>query len=119
MPSGLHRTYGAHHLHFITCSCYKRLPFLDTARARDRFLFDSGTDPPALSVRGRGTRGDAGAHSPADHGTGGRDTLYGDAGLETAPRPCFVTQAQTTRPAPAQPVRRRGASARVLAGSFL
>jgi putative transposase len=38
MPSGLHRTYGAHHLHFITCSCYRRLPFLDTARCRDRFL---------------------------------------------------------------------------------
>jgi len=38
MPSGLHRTYGAHHLHFITCSCYRRLPFLDTVRCRDRLL---------------------------------------------------------------------------------
>ena len=40
MPSGprLHRTYGAHHLHFITCSCYGRLPFLRTARSRDCFL---------------------------------------------------------------------------------
>lgn len=38
MPSGLHRTYGAHHLHFITCSCYRRLPFLRTVRSRDRFL---------------------------------------------------------------------------------
>src|SRR5206468_3884528 len=38
MPSGLHRTYGAQHLHFITCSCYRRLPFLRTARSRDRFL---------------------------------------------------------------------------------
>ena len=38
MPSGLHRTYGAHHLHFITCSCYHRLPLLKSARARDRFL---------------------------------------------------------------------------------
>ena len=38
MPSGLHRSYGAHHLHFITCSCYRRLPFLGTANARDRFL---------------------------------------------------------------------------------
>ena len=28
MPSGLHRTYGAHHLHFITCSCYRRLTLL-------------------------------------------------------------------------------------------
>ena len=38
MPSGLHRTYGAHHLHFITSSCYPRLPFLGSARSRDAFL---------------------------------------------------------------------------------
>lgn len=38
MPSGLHRTYGAHHLHFITCSCYRRSPRLNSAKARDRFL---------------------------------------------------------------------------------
>lgn len=38
MPSGLHRSYGAHHLHFITCSCCRRLPFLNSAGARDRFL---------------------------------------------------------------------------------
>ena len=38
MPAGLHRTYGAQHLHFITCSCYHRKPKLRTARSRDRFL---------------------------------------------------------------------------------
>ena len=38
MPAGLHRTYGPHHLHFITCSCYRRLPFFDSARSCDRFL---------------------------------------------------------------------------------
>ncbi|MGA2391455.1 MAG: transposase [Candidatus Sulfotelmatobacter sp.] len=38
MPAGLHRSYGAHHLHFITCSCYRWLPFLGTARSRDCFL---------------------------------------------------------------------------------
>jgi putative transposase len=38
MPRGLHRYYGAHELHFITCSCYHRLPNLRTARSRDRFL---------------------------------------------------------------------------------
>jgi putative transposase len=38
MPSGLHRTYGSHHLHFITTSCYHRKPFLRTARSRDTFL---------------------------------------------------------------------------------
>ncbi len=38
MPRGLHRYYGAGHLHFITCSCYRRLPLLRSARSRDRFL---------------------------------------------------------------------------------
>jgi putative transposase len=35
MPKGLHRRYGLRHLHFITCSCYKRLPLLSSARARN------------------------------------------------------------------------------------
>jgi putative transposase len=38
MPVGLHRTYGAHHLHFITNSCSRRLPLFASARARNRFL---------------------------------------------------------------------------------
>jgi putative transposase len=38
MPRGLHRTYGARHLHFITCSCYQRLPLLRCATDRDLFL---------------------------------------------------------------------------------
>jgi putative transposase len=38
MPRGLHRYYGANHLHFITCSCYRRLPLLRSAGSRDRFL---------------------------------------------------------------------------------
>ena len=38
MPAGLHRSYGAHHLHFITCSGYRRLPFFSSRQARDRFL---------------------------------------------------------------------------------
>jgi putative transposase len=38
MPGGLRRSYGAHHLHFITCSCYRRLPSLRRARSRDCFL---------------------------------------------------------------------------------
>ena len=34
----LERRYGQRHLHFITCSCYRRLPLLGTARKRDLFL---------------------------------------------------------------------------------
>ena len=36
--SRLQRFYGAGHLHFITCSCYRRMPLLRSARKRDRFL---------------------------------------------------------------------------------
>jgi putative transposase len=38
IPSGLHRTYDAHHMHFTTCSCFHRLPFVKSTRARDRLL---------------------------------------------------------------------------------
>lgn len=38
MPWNLKRYYGAGDLHFITCSCYRRLPLLGTARRRDLFL---------------------------------------------------------------------------------
>ena len=38
MPKGLKRIYGFQHLHYITCSCYRRKPFLGTAQSRDVFL---------------------------------------------------------------------------------
>jgi putative transposase len=38
MPGRLHRSYGAHHLHLITCSCYPRLSSLKRARSPDCFL---------------------------------------------------------------------------------
>jgi hypothetical protein len=38
MPRGLHRYYGADQLHFITSSCYRRMPLLRSARSRDRIL---------------------------------------------------------------------------------
>jgi putative transposase len=38
MPAGLKRYYGKGHLHFITFSCYRRLPLLKSARARDTFV---------------------------------------------------------------------------------
>jgi putative transposase len=37
MPKGLKRYYGQRHLHFITCSCYRRLPLLRSARAKNTF----------------------------------------------------------------------------------
>ena len=38
MPRGLSRRYGQGHLHFITCSCYRRLPLLNSIRARNVFV---------------------------------------------------------------------------------
>jgi putative transposase len=38
MPKGLRRYYGSGDLHFITCSCYQRRPWLDTDARRDLFL---------------------------------------------------------------------------------
>jgi hypothetical protein len=42
MPEGLRRYYGKGHLHFITFSCYRRLPLLKTVRARDIFVKELG-----------------------------------------------------------------------------
>ena len=38
MPKGLKRYYGLGHLHFLTFSCYRRLPLLNTVRARNIFV---------------------------------------------------------------------------------
>jgi putative transposase len=38
MPLGLQRIYGFRDLHFITFSCYRRLPLLATPRARNIFV---------------------------------------------------------------------------------
>ena len=38
MPKGLRRYYGQDHLHYLTCSCYHRQPWLATAHRRDLFL---------------------------------------------------------------------------------
>jgi len=38
MKPRLRRRYGLGQLHFITCSCYRRMPLLGTERARHLFL---------------------------------------------------------------------------------
>jgi putative transposase len=38
MPPRLHRYYGAGYSHFITTSCYQRLPLLGSPRNRDLFV---------------------------------------------------------------------------------
>ncbi len=38
MPKGLLRFHNSGHWHFITCSCYRRQKFLESARRRDVFV---------------------------------------------------------------------------------
>ena len=38
MPKGLKRIYGQRHLHFVTFSCYHRLPLLRSGKARSVFV---------------------------------------------------------------------------------
>jgi hypothetical protein len=38
MPKGLKRYYGLGHLHFLTFSCYRRLPLLRTNKTRNVFV---------------------------------------------------------------------------------
>ena len=38
MPKGLTHRYGQGHLHFVTFSCYRRLPLLGSVRARNAFV---------------------------------------------------------------------------------
>ena len=38
MPKGLRRHYGLRHLHFITCSCYRRLPLFSSASTKNMFV---------------------------------------------------------------------------------
>jgi putative transposase len=47
MPKGLRRRYGLRHLHFITRSCYRRLPLFSSLRAKNLFVKILG------EVRGR------------------------------------------------------------------
>jgi REP element-mobilizing transposase RayT len=38
VPKGLKRRYGQHHLHFITCSCYRRLPLFASVSSKNLFV---------------------------------------------------------------------------------
>src|SRR5258708_5309633 len=42
MPKGLKRYYGRGDPHFLTFSCYRRLPLLNTMRARNLFVHALG-----------------------------------------------------------------------------
>jgi len=105
MPSGLHRTYGAHHLHFITNSCYQRRPLLNTPRARDCFLS-------VLEQTRKGYRFVVVGYVVMpehihllNHRTRSGFSFDGDAGAKTTHREGVAAEAETQRSAAEKTVR--------------
>jgi len=121
MPSGLQRTYDAHHLHFITitCSCYWRLPFLCTARSRDTFLkiLEQTRERCLFVVVGYVVMPEH-IHLLLTE-TRSRESLDRDASGEAAHSACMIAQAQTEEPASTRFVCRRAEAQGVLAGALL
>jgi len=79
MPAGLRRYYGKGHLHFLTFSCYRRLPLLKSARARDVGQASRGSSLPAGRIRGN-----AGARASLGDRTAGRNAFRHAAKTEAA-----------------------------------
>ena len=86
MPNGLKRYYGYEYLHFLTCSCYHRQPWLASARRRDLFLeiLEQVRQRYGFVVVGYGRN--AGSHSSIDQRTGARNAVHSDAGVKAALR---------------------------------
>ena len=83
MPRNLKRYYGRGDLHFVTFSCYRRLPLLRTIRARNLFV-RAGSDSRTLQVFAGGLCSHARSRAPADQRATEIDT-FGDAeGAQTA-----------------------------------
>ncbi|HET6217111.1 MAG TPA: hypothetical protein VFE27_08850 [Acidobacteriaceae bacterium] len=117
MPADLQRTYGAHHLHFITCSCYRRLPLLNSARPRARFLgiLEQTRQRYRFVVVGYVAMPEHVRLLLTEPEVG---TLDRDAGAEAAHGPGIVAQEKASRSATARIVYERGAAG-VLAGALL
>src|SRR5437660_12932595 len=84
VPWSLKRYYGAGNLHFITSSCYRRLPFLGNPRRRTVFLDLLEETRQRYSFCGGRVRGNAGACASADRRAGKGNTVDSDASPKTA-----------------------------------
>lgn len=121
MLTNLKRRYGTTNLHFITFTCYRRLPFLRTARARNVFLIalnyihasalcSAGVSPAPLNCRtpfeAPGLR--RAVRVPDDvAGPAGVDVeVYGEALARHAHRP-IARASSASATSLAQPIQRR------------
>ena len=107
------------HLHFITTSCYRRLPFLRTARSRDTFLsiLEQTRQRYRFVVVGYVVMPEHIHLLLTEPEVGTPSTVMQVLKQRTGSR--FVVQAQTEEPAPTQSVCRRAQAPSVLAGTLL
>jgi hypothetical protein len=84
MPKGWKRYFGRGDLHFLTFSCYQRLPLLGTVRARKSLSPGSWKDSRAIRIPAGRIRGDAQSCAPADQRIAQGHALGRAEGLEAA-----------------------------------
>ena len=70
--------------HFITCSCYRRLPFLGSARRRDLFLKILEETRRKYQFVVAGYVRHARTRPSSDRRTEGQESISGNAGSEAA-----------------------------------
>src|SRR5262249_26343405 len=71
MRISLRRLYGRGDLHFVTFSCYRRLPLLGSVHARDHFVKIPRPGSHRAPIPTVGIRGHAGTCAPVDGGAAG------------------------------------------------
>jgi hypothetical protein len=93
MPAGRRGYYGKGYWHFITFSCYRRLPLLKTVRARDIFVKELGKVREEMRFHLVGC-GDAGACAFVDERAAAGNAVDGAAEVEAA---CGAETAQAPK----------------------
>src|SRR5713226_4790691 len=97
MPKNLKRYYGRGDLHFVTFSCYRRLPLLRTIRARNMFVRALGAIRERYKFVAGGLCGHARSRAPADQRAAEIDA-FGDAeGAQAAGFPRFAQEKTQSR----------------------
>src|SRR5882757_2427981 len=84
MPRGLKRYYGKGDLHFITFSCYRKLPFLRTRGARDVFCTRVSSSSCRVWIPADRVRRHAEPCASIDERAGERNAVDGAANVKAA-----------------------------------
>jgi len=120
MPKGLQCHYGRGHLHFLTFSCYRRLPLLKPS-APGMYCSRACASAHRVRILACWICGHAGARASPDQRAKQRHTFHGVADVETAGFQ-EIAEATTQKPRgtiPARLSRTGGEAESLLAGALL